>query len=426
MTGYPKHHPEILPDIPLGLTSHTEKLDGFVVMSDLVQQLLEALHIDVAEEASEAVGTSLSFAVVILLALAAYILTRFILLRILVRFYARTQSKAGEILLEKKVFHRLTLLVPAVVIYLLAPFTLEGYAQTLSLLNRILGTYAIIIIVPTINAALNALNAYYETLEVSRGFPITSIVQVVKVVAFVIAGTIAASFLFDIPAVYVLAAIGALAAAGTVVFNELILAFLSGMLLTSKRMIAIGDWIEVPEFGIDGQVLEITLTTVLVKNWDNTFGTVPSKYLLTHSFRNWRGVEVMGARRIKRAVYIDMHTIQRCTDEMLDAFSSVPYVAEYVARKRQELAESDPDGFTTNLGLFRAYVRGYLQHHPKILPDMPLQVYQEEPTRHGLPIQIVAFCGETKGILYEAAQSDIFDHILTAVPEFELRVRQAL
>jgi miniconductance mechanosensitive channel len=198
------------------------------------------------------------------------------------------------------------------------------------------------------------------------------------------------------------------------------------MLLTSKRMIAIGDWIELPEFEINGQVLEITLTTVLVKNWDNTFATVPSKYLLTHSFKNWRGVEVTGARRIKRAVYIDMHTIQRCTEEMLDALSSMPYVVEYADQKQKDLSGSDVDGFITNLGLFRAYVRGYLEHHPKILPDMPLQVYQEEPTRHGLPIQIVAFCNETEGIPYEAAQSDIFDHILTMVPEFELRVRQAL
>jgi miniconductance mechanosensitive channel len=199
------------------------------------------------------------------------------------------------------------------------------------------------------------------------------------------------------------------------------------MLLTSKRMIAIDDWIEVPEYQIDGQVLEITLTTVLVRNWDNTFATVPSKYLLTHSFKNWRGVEEAGARRIKRAVYIDMQTIQRCTEEMLDAFSSKAYLADFVPQKRQELAESDPaGGFITNLGLFRAYVTAYLQHHPKILPDMPLRVYQEEPTRHGLPIQILAFCGETEGTLYEAAQSDIFDHILTMVPEFELRVRQAL
>jgi miniconductance mechanosensitive channel len=395
-------------------------------MSDLIQQLFETLQLDVAEETSEAVGTGLSFTVVILVALAAYILTRFILLRILVRFYARTKSKAGEILLEKKVFHRLTLLVPAIVIYLLAPLTLEGYAQPLSLLNRLLGTYAIIIIIPTINAALNALNIYYETLEVSKTFPITSIIQVLKVVAFVIVGIIAAWFLFEIPAVYVLAAIGAMAAAGTVVFNDLIMAFLSGMLLTSKRMIAIGDWIEVPEFGIDGQVLEITLTTVSVKNWDNTFATVPSKYLLTHSYRNWRGVEVTGARRIKRAVYIDMHTIRRCTDEMLDAFSSMPYLADHVRQKRQELAESDPDGFITNLGLFRAYVRGYLQHHPKILPDTPLRVYQEEPTRHGLPIQVLAFCSETEITSFEEIQSDIFDHILTMVPEFELNLRQAL
>ena len=210
------------------------------------------------------------------------------------------------------------------------------------------------------------------------------------------------------------------------VFNDLILAFLSGMLLTSKRMIAIGDWIEVPEFGLDGQVLEITLTTVLVKSWDNTFATVPSKYLLTHSFRNWRGVEVTGARRIKRAVYIDMHTIQRCTDGMLDAFSSMPYVAEYVDWKRKEWSGAGPDGFITNLGLFRAYVRGYLQHHRKILPEMPLRVYQEEPTRHGLPVQILAFCPETEITPFEEVQSDIFDHILIMVPEFELRVRQAL
>ena len=168
-------------------------------MSDFIQQLLETLQIEIAEETAEAVGTGLSFTVAIVLALVTYILTRFILLRILTRFYARTNSKAGEILLEKKVFHRLTLLVPAIVIYLLAPLTLEGYAQALLLLYRILGTYAIIIIIPTINAALNALNVYYETLEVSKVFPITSMVQVVEVAAFAIAAPSLRRFYSTLP-----------------------------------------------------------------------------------------------------------------------------------------------------------------------------------------------------------------------------------
>ena len=243
----------------------------------------------------------------------------------------------------------------------------------------------------------------------------------------------ALSFFFGIPAVFVLAALGALAATGTMVFNELVLAVVSGMLLTARRLIAIGVRIAMPDLDVDGQVREITLTTVLVENWDKTFAAVPSKYLLTRSFKNWRGAEAAGTRRIKRPVYIDMHSIQLCTDEMLDTFSSIPYVDGYVRGKRGTLAEQDEGSQSinagtaiTNLGVFRAYVTAYLRNHPQIISDMPLHVYQEAPTPHGLPVQVLAFCGETEETAYQALQSDIFDHILTMVPKFELRIYQSL
>jgi miniconductance mechanosensitive channel len=402
-------------------------------LEEYVQKLLEELGISVAQATTQAVATSISLVATVLLALVAFGVARFLLLRVLARSFARSGSKGGAILLQTKVLHRLALLAPAVAMYFLIPFTLAGSERATRLVNQVVGTFVIIVIFPIINASLSAAHAYYETLEVSKTFPITSTIQVFKIAAFGLVGIVAVSFFFGIPAVFVLAALGALAATGTVVFNELVLAFVSGMLLTAKRLIAIGDRIAMPDLHVDGQVREITLTTVLVENWDKTFAAVPSKYLLTRSFKNWRGIEAAGTRRIMRPVYIDMHSIQLCTEEMLDTFSSIPYVDGYVRRKRGTLAERDAGsqsinaGTTiTNLGVFRAYVTAYLGNHPQIISDMPLCVYQEAPTAYGLPVQVLAFCGETEETAYQVLQSDIFDHILTMVPKFELRIYQSL
>jgi miniconductance mechanosensitive channel len=219
------------------------------------------------------------------------------------------------------------------------------------------------------------------------------------------------------------------------VFKDSILGLVGGIQLTANNMVHIGDWIEMPKYGADGDIIDISLMTVKVQNWDKTISTIPAYALISDSFKNWRGMSESGGRRIKRAVYIDMNSIKLCTSDMLEKFKKIHYISDYVAEKEKELAEfNESNGIDnsvpvngrrlTNVGTFRAYVVGYLRNHPKVHNDMTFLVRHLEPCSKGLGIQIYVFCNDQVWANYEAIQADIFDHILAVIPEFELRVFQ--
>jgi len=222
-----------------------------------------------------------------------------------------------------------------------------------------------------------------------------------------------------------------------VVFKDAILGFVAGIQLSANKMVAPGDWIEMPKYGADGDVLEVALTTVKVQNFDKTITTVPTYALISESFKNWRGMSESGGRRIKRAITIDMSSIRFCDDAMLVRLSQIHYMADYLEEKRREFeawsAEHEGEPATalhprrlTNIGTFRAYIVAYLRHHPKIHKQLTFLVRQLAPTDHGLPIEIYVFSTDQNWINYEGIQSDIFDHLLAVVPQFDLRVYQRL
>jgi miniconductance mechanosensitive channel len=219
------------------------------------------------------------------------------------------------------------------------------------------------------------------------------------------------------------------------IFRDAILGFVAGIQLSANRMVAHGDWIEMPKYGADGDVLEVTLTTVKVQNWDKTITTIPTYALISESFKNWRGMQKSGGRRIKRAVSIDMNSIRFCDEEMLERFGKIQYISDYIDSKKAELeafnkAENVDNASLangrrmTNVGTFRAYVKAYLLNHPMINKDMTFLVRQLKPTEFGLPIEVYVFSKDKVWANYEAIQADIFDHILAVVPEFDLRVYQ--
>jgi miniconductance mechanosensitive channel len=200
-------------------------------------------------------------------------------------------------------------------------------------------------------------------------------------------------------------------------------------------MVSHGDWIEMPKYGADGDVLEVTLTTVKVQNWDKTVTTIPTYALISESFKNWRGMQESGGRRIKRAVNIDINSIRFCDEKMLERFEKIQYIAEYIEQKKAELEafntaiKVDNTSLVngrrmTNVGTFRAYVQAYLLNHPMISKEMTFLVRQLQPTEYGLPIEVYVFSKDKVWANYEAIQADIFDHILAVVPEFDLRVYQ--
>jgi miniconductance mechanosensitive channel len=219
------------------------------------------------------------------------------------------------------------------------------------------------------------------------------------------------------------------------VFKDAILGLTAGIQLTTNRMLAIGDWLEMPKYGADGDVLEITLTTVKVQNWDKTITTIPTYALISDAFKNWRGMTESDGRRIKRSLYLDISTIRFCDEEMLERFSKIQFIKEYIDQTKQELRKYNKERRVdnsslangrrmTNIGTFRAYIEAYLRNHPQINQGLTLLVRQLEPTPHGLPIQIYIFSKEKRWVPYEDIQSDLFDHFLAVLPEFDLQAFQ--
>jgi miniconductance mechanosensitive channel len=384
--------------------------------------------------ASTLARTAIITLVIALCFLAGFVAKRLILSG-LTHLIGRTKTKMDDVFLEKKVLDRLSQLVAPSVIYIMAPSALEGYEELIHLTQNLAVIYMIIICILVADSFLNAVLDIYQTFEISKEIPIKGFVQILKVAIYIIAVIFIISIIFGKTPLYLMSGFGALTAVLLLIFKDAILGFVAGIQLAANKMVAHGDWIEMPKYGADGDVLEVALTTVKVQNWDKTITTIPTYALISESFKNWRGMQTSGGRRIKRSIYIDINTINFCTEEMVERFSRIRYIAEYMTKKKKELAEhnathmddnSNPANRRqlTNIGTFRAYVVSYLRDHPMINQEMTFLIRQLASTEHGLPIEIYVFCKDKVWANYEAIQADIFDHILSIVPEFDLKVFQ--
>jgi miniconductance mechanosensitive channel len=378
---------------------------------------------------------ALIFVFIIILSLAAYLFTKHLILKGLTAVVRRTETKWDDIILKEKVFNRLAHLAPAIVIYVFISIPFAGYDWYIMLINGLVLIFMIAMGVSALDALLNAFLAIYTTYEVSNRIPIKGFIQVFKMIIYFTGGVFIISILLNKTPIYLFSSLGALTAVLMFIFKDAILGFVAGIQLSANRMVANGDWIEMPKYGANGNIIEIALTTVKVQNWDKTITTIPTYALITESFKNWRGMSESGGRRIKRAISMDMNTIQFCTEEMLERFSKIQYISDYIEEKKIELQEDnklenvDHSSIVngrrmTNIGTFRAYVKAYLTNHPMINKDMTFLIRQLAPTEHGLPIEIYVFSKDQNWANYEGIQSDIFDHVLAVVPEFDLQVFQ--
>jgi miniconductance mechanosensitive channel len=349
--------------------------------------------------------------------------------------FKRSRFTWDDHLLENKLFMRLTLIVPALIIRMFIPVVFEGYPQAGAVAIGTVHIYFICVTLMVLDALINSLHAIYQTFRVSREIPLKGFTQVLKITLYCTGLIMAISVVLNRSPVYLLSGLGAMTAVLMLIFKDPILGFVAGIQLISNRMLKNGDWIEMPKYEADGDVIDITLTTVKVRNWDNTITTIPTYALINESFKNWRGMQESQGRRIKRAIHIDMRTIQFCTPEMLEQFAGIRYIADYMQRKNMEVSRYNTDrGIQTddsanarrltNIGTFRAYVHAYLQNHPMINTDMTFIIRQLAPTQHGLPLEIYVFCKDKAWASYEAIQSDIFDHLLAIAGEFGLKVYQ--
>lgn len=366
------------------------------------------------------------------LGILAHFITKKVILKVITPYIRNNRFKWDNYLLERKVIQRLSHLVPAVIIYYFS-FSFPSYQH---LIAKGVAIYIIVVTLAVLDALLNALNDFYCTFEVSKMRPIRGYIQVAKIIIFTIGGILAISNLIGESPLILLSGIGALSAVVMLIFKDSILGLVAGVQLTSNDMVRVGDWIEMPKYGANGDIIDISLNTVKVQNFDKTITTIPTYALISDSFINWRGMQNAGGRRIKRSIRLDTGSIAFCSPEMIDKFKKIHYLSDYIAGKEKEIEqynlENEIDRSSpvngralTNIGVFRAYIQNYLEHHPKIHKSMTRMVRQLEPGETGLPLEIYAFTNDTAWAAYEGIQSDIFDHILAVAPEFGLRVFQS-
>jgi len=388
------------------------------------------------------------FIIIVLLAFLADRITKGILVSVIKRLVKRSKNQYDDIFLEKGVFNRLAHIAPALVINALIIFlidTPEAATDTSEVANNgfhlvnfiktLTELYIVVVIVLVLDSMVSAFHEIYKKLPISKERNIKAIIQVVKIIIYFIGALVLIANISGKPVTGLLAGLGAFAAVIMLVFKDSIMGLVASIQLSSNNMVNVGDWIALPKYGADGDVIDIGLTTVKVQNWDKTIATVPTYALVSDSFNNWRGMEESGGRRIKRSINIDMQSVKFVDDILLNKFKKFTVLTDYILEKKKEIEDYNKElkaddsmpvngRRMTNLGTFRKYLELYLDHHPKINKDMTFLVRHLQPTEKGLPIEIYVFSSDQAWANYESIQADIFDHILAIIPEFELSVFQ--
>ena len=328
---------------------------------------------------------------------------------------AKTQSTWDDYLLSDEVMTNVCHLIPPIVVYVLIPFAFPYEPNFLSLILKICTIYITVVVMKLICAFLTSLYTISSEHEKLKNHSLKGFYQMLKLIVVCIGVIIIISELISKDPIAILTGLGAGTAILMLVFQYTIKGFVAGIQLTANDMVRPGDWISMPKYGADGDVMEVSLTTVKVRNWDKTITTVPPYALVNDSFQNWRGMFDIGGRRVKRSIHIDMNTVRFCTEEELAHFKQQPWMEGFEETGKEEV----------NLYLFRHYLDYYLRHHPKVNQDMIMLVRQLQPTEHGMPIELYFFSANTAWVKYEALQAEVFDHVLAVVHRFGLKVFQS-
>ena len=383
--------------------------------------------------------TLLMLAALLLVAWLANFITKRILLRGLRNVLARVAALTGytgESLSRMRVISRLANVVPALVVGAGIGLVPDLPPQLVAFASGLCKVFVIFTVALAFGHALDVANEVYERRPDARNKPIKGYLQVAKIIALVMAALGSVALLAGVDLVHVLTGLGAASAVLMLIFQDTILSFAASLQISGDGRVRIGDWIEMPGQNADGDVIDIALHTVTVQNWDKTITTVPTRKLISDSFKNWRGMTESGGRRIKRSIYLDQHSTRFLEADEVARFRRFRLLDAYLDGKSTELqdwnaklaergAEPVNRRRVTNLGTFRAYVEQYLRNHPGVNQDMSLMVRQLQPTDAGLPLEIYCFTSDVRWAVYEGVQADIFDHLLAILPEFGLRVFQA-
>ncbi|MDD2385532.1 MAG: mechanosensitive ion channel [Bacteroidales bacterium] len=381
---------------------------------------------------------SVSIIIIILLisVIVNYVFKKIILV-VIKKIIKKSKTTWDDVLFEKKVFDKLSQLAPIFFIYYTIGLALPSNIGLVVIIQKLLMTYMVFVFVMILNSFFNSINQIYDqTVGQKKGASIKSYIQVVKIIIFIIAAIVALSILSNKEVGYFVTGLGAISAVLLLIFKDSILGLVGGIQLTSNDMVRIGDWISMPSRSADGNVIEVSLNTVKVQNWDKTISTIPTYALVNESFSNWRGMEESGGRRIKRSLILDMKSVKFCSPELIEKLSNYKVINEYLTSKTKEIEEhnsklNDKSNIAyngrqlTNIGVFRKYIEEYLKNNESMNQNMTLIVRQLAPTPEGIPMEIYGFSRIQAWALFEGVQSDIFDHLLAVISDFELSVFQS-
>lgn len=412
------------------MLAQVQEIEEQIVQKYQLLENLEAWLINngINESFAQLFKVGISLAVIALLAFVADYLTRKIFLVIVARMAKKTETDWDDILLEQKFFHKLAHFAPAIVIYLTIGIALYDYSPKLTIffydLTKI---YMVVAALLVVNSFLNAVHNIYQSLPFSKSRPIKGYLQVVKIIIYFFGGIVIISILINKNPANLLVGLGASAAILLLVFKDTILGLVASIQLSANNLVKPGDWIEMPSRKVDGTVLEITLNTVKVQNYDRTINTIPTYALIAESFQNWQGMVESDGRLIKRSILIDMKSIKFCSKEQLDKYNKIKFLKDYIDSKINSNESTLPlyNGQSlTNFGIFRKYIENYLKNNPNINQDATLVVRHRQPSENGMPLEIYCFSKEKTMANYEEVQSEVFEHVLSIMPEFDLNVFQ--
>ena len=373
---------------------------------------------------------------IVLFALVLHLFLHVVLLRSLVRLADRKGERWHRALLANRLFHRAAYVLQGAIVHIQAGLWFDESSLLLRLIQLACDQWILLFGLLSFFSLLNAFQSLMYQRAGNVRFPLRGLIQTVKLVASVLIGLLAISTLIGKSPLILFSGLGALSAVLLLVFKDPVLGLVAGIQLSANEMLSVGDWLEMPKYGADGDVIDIALTTVKVRNWDKTITTIPTYALISDSFKNWRGMAEAGGRRIKRSILIEISSIRFVDEALFQHLEKVDLLDGYLEDKVEAIEQANHakqldmsvrinGRRLTNVGTFRGYLVSYLKAHPGIHQGMTLMVRQLAPASEGLPIEIYAFTNTTSWNEYEGIQSDIFDHVFSVLPEFDLRAHEA-
>lgn len=400
-------------------------------MKDPLFAWLESLGLTI----TPAIGTAIILSIIVVTALVIHLTLHKLLLPIIEHHTRKFGPGLHNALFTNKLFSRLVLTLQGIVLFVQARLWLAADSGALAILEVFTHLWILLFVLLSLFSLVDTLSAMLEKLPAARRFPLRGIMQGIKLVAAFVIAIFAISLLIGKSPLILFSGLGAMSAVLMLIFKDSIMGLVAGIQLSTNNMLSVGDWLEMPKYGADGDVIDISLTTVKVKNWDKTITTVPTYALISDSFKNWQGMRETGGRRIKRSIYIDATSVHFLAPEDIARLRRAQLLSDYMETRLQEIeADNTAKGVDpsspvngrrlTNLGTFRAYLTAYLRSNAGIHPELMQMVRQLDSGANGIPLEIYAFTADTAWVVYEGVQADIFDHIFAVLPEFGLRVYQ--